>query len=218
MVSDEEVQYLELRVQQLEQMVTTLLSAPPPAPAADPAGDDSDFLYPNVEAWILEEFVPVHARPIGGEFRWCLQWWDHVEAVSRFEALWKAWEKLRLDPVFGMAVWYRDYLDISLPMITGPRGPFARCSPERHEPLKTLPIQPAPENHWGAPLFDGGNFMSAFGGGAASVYGGPSENAAPSEYSANGFDSASEEWPTDPGYTQPWEQPGSYPEQGSNRD
>lgn len=161
MVSDEEIQYLELRVRQLEQMVANLLSAPPvpavpdAAAAAAPAGEEPmETVYPNLESWVNEEFAPIYARPIGGEFRWCRRWWEHVEAVSRLESLWRAWEKLRLDPVFGMAVWYRDYLDISLGSVTSARGPFARCSPERHEPIKPLPVDPAPPGYWEWPEDD----------------------------------------------------------------
>ena len=53
----------------------------------------------------MQDFlVKVQARPVrdGLALHWCSQWWDHPEAVSRLEALWKAFE-VRRDPGTGAA-------------------------------------------------------------------------------------------------------------------
>ncbi|MDP9417185.1 MAG: DUF4913 domain-containing protein [Actinomycetota bacterium] len=81
--------------------------------------------YPDMRAWVSEYFAPMYARPLGGEFRWCRRWWDHAEAISRLEALWRSWETLRSDPGLGMATWYRDYLDPQFTVLLSNRGPFA---------------------------------------------------------------------------------------------
>jgi hypothetical protein len=71
-------------------------------------------------------------RPLGGEFRWCPQWWRHPEAVTRLTALWRAWEVFRLEPATGIADWLRDHLDHQLPILLGPRGPFFQCDRREH--------------------------------------------------------------------------------------
>ncbi|KDA40857.1 DUF4913 domain-containing protein [Frankia sp. B2] len=115
-----------------------------PADAQAPAA----LCYPDLQTWVAEFFAPVFARPLGGEWRWCPQWWDHVEAALRLEALWRSFEHLRLNGQTGMAVWLRDHLDHQLPRLMAPTGPFARCSPDRphrpHEPDQTLPVIPPP--------------------------------------------------------------------------
>ncbi len=118
------------------------------ASAAPKAEEKVEPAYPDVETWVNEHFAPMYARPLGGEFRWCPRWWEHAEAISRLEALWRSWETLRLDPGLGMATWYRDYLDSQLGTLLGNRGPFAVCSPDRHESMKPLSVEPAPEGYW----------------------------------------------------------------------
>lgn len=116
--------------------------------AAQRAEEKLEPAYLDVESWVTEHFAPMYARPLGGEFRWCPRWWEHAEAISRLEALWRSWETLRGDAGLGMATWYRDHLDSQLTILIGNRGPFALCSPDRHEPMKALPVEPAPEDHW----------------------------------------------------------------------
>ena len=79
-------------------------------------------------------------RTLGGEYRWCHQWWQHDEAISRLTALWHAWEVLRLQPGTGIGTWYRDHLDHQLPILMGARGPFYQCS----ETATANPARPPP--------------------------------------------------------------------------
>lgn len=113
-----------------------------------PEDEEIDLVYPDVESFVAEEFATIYIRPIGAQWRWCAEWWRHVEAVSRFEALWRAWERLRLDPGFGIAVWNRDYLDVTLPILQGPTGPFWDCTPEAHVQPQPLRVMPAPPGFW----------------------------------------------------------------------
>ena len=46
----------------------------------------------------------LYRRTLGGEFRWCAQWWHHGEAISRLTALWYAWEAMRLQGVISPRV------------------------------------------------------------------------------------------------------------------
>ncbi|MEU7004177.1 DUF4913 domain-containing protein [Nonomuraea sp. NPDC046570] len=105
-------------------------------------------VYDSVEAWVTDRFIPMFRRTLGGEFRWCAQWWRHAEAISRLSALWHAWETLRLEPGTGMGVWYRDYLDHQLPILLGARGPFYQCTEDEHlDPHRALAM-PSPPGWW----------------------------------------------------------------------
>ena len=115
---------------------------PDNVPAAT-GGRRSISLYPDVAAWVSGHFVPMYRRTLGGEFRWCAEWWRHGEAISRLTALWFAWESMRLQGATGMALWYRDHLDHQLPVLLGPRGPFYQCTETQHlapHEARTLPV------------------------------------------------------------------------------
>ena len=79
-------------------------------------------VYSSVEEWVTSHFLPMFRRPLGGEYRWCPQWWRHAEAITRLTALWHTWEALRLQPGTGMATWLRDHLDHQLPVLLGRTG------------------------------------------------------------------------------------------------
>lgn len=57
-----------------------------------------------------------------------MRWWEYDEAVIRLEALWRAWEHLRLDPSTGMSVWWRDHADHHMAVLMDPEGKFAAAS------------------------------------------------------------------------------------------
>ena len=107
--------------------------------------------YSHVEEFVTERFVPMFPRPLGGQFRWCARWWEHAEAISRFTALWHAWEMLRLEPGVGTATWYREHLDHQLPIIMGERGPFYQCTEEQHIEPELAPVEPSPPTWWDLP-------------------------------------------------------------------
>ena len=107
---------------------------PPPSPTAGQQVPDP--AYQRLEDWVEQYFLPTFRRPIGGEIRWCTQWHDHAEAVTRLEALWRSWETLRLDPNLGIATWLTTYLDPLTVMLFNRQGPFVQCTPERHVELR----------------------------------------------------------------------------------
>lgn len=102
--------------------------------------------YADVETFVAEHFAPLIRRQLGGAYTWCPQWWLHPEALSRLEALWRAWEVLRLEPGLGMSVWWRDHADMQLPILMSrDAGPFAACRPDRHsDELTGLPHDVGP--------------------------------------------------------------------------
>ena len=89
--------------------------------------------------------IPVFRRRVGdrSQFRWAADWWRHPEAVLRLDALWRAWEHLRLDPATGVSVWLRDHADYHLGVLFSDHGPFAK-SQDRNEHGVPLPYEPPP--------------------------------------------------------------------------
>ncbi len=119
-------------------------SAPDAAMGAGPP----EPVYNAVEDWVIDYFLPMFRRTLGGEYRWCGQWWQHGEAISRLTSLWHAWEVLRLQSGTGIASWYRDHLDHQLPILLGARGPFYQCSETAHREPREASTVPAPEEWW----------------------------------------------------------------------
>ena len=132
--------------------------APATAAAAIPGrsdGPDSDETaavpqpeFDRLEDWLAGYFLPMFRRTLGGEYRWCRQWWRHGEAISRLTALWHAWEVLRTQPATGIATWYREHLDHQLPVLLGARGPFYQCSEDTHREPHQAAADPAPAGWW----------------------------------------------------------------------
>lgn len=88
--------------------------------------------FDTVDEWLRAFFLPTFIRPIGGDIRWCTHWDQHAEALLRLEAMWRAWEVLRLDGGLGMSIWLLHHLDAGLAALTSRSGPFAQCTPDRH--------------------------------------------------------------------------------------
>ena len=112
------------------------------------AVDVPEPVYYELGDWVTDYFLPMFRRTLGGEYRWCAQWWQHDEAVSRLKSLWHAWEVLRLQPGTGIGVWYRDHLDHQLPILMGARGPFYQCSETAHREPREAAAVPAPGDWW----------------------------------------------------------------------
>lgn len=118
------------------------------ADADDVEGDDgaAGLAYGDVHAFVEGWFAPTISRPLGGTHRWCPSWWDHPEAELRLDALWRAYEHLQGDPDLGPITFLTHHLDPTLAVLLAPTGPFARCTPDRHEPHQPLPTNPAPHD------------------------------------------------------------------------
>lgn len=123
---------------------TSVLDTDPEEPADAFADLAPEPVYAALEDWVTGYFLPMFRRTLGGEYRWCHQWWQHGEAISRLTALWHAWEVLRLQPGTGIGTWYRDHLDHQLPILMGPRGPFYQCSETAHREPHQAAVTPAP--------------------------------------------------------------------------
>jgi hypothetical protein len=117
------------------------------AAAAEITPAAPELFYPTLEAFIEDYLVLVYRRALSGpSVTWCPEWWRHAEAIIRLDALWRAWETLRLEPGTGMSVWLRDHADHHMPILLDADGPFKGCEPGAHSarPLAPLPFTPPP--------------------------------------------------------------------------
>lgn len=116
--------------------------------AFDLAGRSTDpqLFYGSVDEFVREYLSNVYRRAVGGQssLKWSARWWENAEAISRLDALWRAWEHLRLDPATGMSVWWRDHADHHMAALLSPNGPFA-TSDDHNRRGDSLPYAPPPE-------------------------------------------------------------------------
>ncbi|NMM17173.1 MAG: DUF4913 domain-containing protein [Cellulomonas sp.] len=76
---------------------------------------------------------------------WCPQWWKDAEGTYRLEALWRAWEHVRLDPATGSSVWLRDHADPHMAVLLSSDGPASSRSLRRRVCRDRVDLQsPAP--------------------------------------------------------------------------
>lgn len=112
----------------------------------DAAGGAQPALYyGSVDEFVREYLRHVYRRRIDGRNRvWAARWWEHDEAVIRLEALWRAWEHLRLDPATGMSVWLRDHADYHMAVLMDESGPFAAAEVTQTKKGDPLPYEAPP--------------------------------------------------------------------------
>jgi hypothetical protein len=103
--------------------------------------------FATLPEWIEQWLIPVYRRSVRGHERmWCPEWWRHPEAVARLDALWRAWEHLRLDAATGLSVWFRDHADHHMTILMAADGPFKGCDGKHSDrPVEPLPSTPPPE-------------------------------------------------------------------------
>lgn len=101
--------------------------AAPEVPVSDSPDEDEDPppYYANPGEWVEKWLLPNFRRELGGsKRRWDPNWWRYEEVGGALEALWQAWEHLRLQSGTAHAVFYRDYLYPIMDRLTAPDGPF----------------------------------------------------------------------------------------------
>ncbi|MCH8614432.1 DUF4913 domain-containing protein [Arsenicicoccus dermatophilus] len=86
--------------------------------------------YGSVDQFVREFLMPTYRRRVGeegrAELRWSARWWESAKAIIRLEAMWRAWEHLRLNPATGISTWLRDHADHHMSILASPLGPFAK--------------------------------------------------------------------------------------------
>lgn len=102
--------------------------------------------YRSLPEFVTEFISEQYRRPVGGKsmgLRWKARWWESAEAITRLDALWRAFELLRLDGGTGMSTWLRDHLDYHMGVLMSDTGPFAD-SREPADGTAPLPVEPPP--------------------------------------------------------------------------
>lgn len=113
--------------------------------AAGSQAGQPTLYYGSVDEFVREYLRHVYRRRINGRERvWAARWWEYDEAVIRLEALWRAWEHLRLDPGTGMSVWWRDHADYHMAVLMDERGPFADAEVTHTKKGGPLPYEAPP--------------------------------------------------------------------------
>lgn len=108
-------------------------------------GQEPTPLYATSEEFLVEQLLPMYIRIIDSRNgTWCRKWYLHAEALSRVDALWRAWEHFRLDGKTGMSVWWRDHADPHMAVLLNAKGPFHECDLETHKDPEPLPCDAAP--------------------------------------------------------------------------
>ncbi|MDZ8202765.1 DUF4913 domain-containing protein, partial [Microbacterium sp. SSW1-59] len=91
----------------------------------DAAEEEPALYFGSVDEFVRGFLLPNYRRRVdgGNKAAWARDWWRYPEVVSRLDALWRAWEHLRLDPQTGMSVWYRDHAEHHMSILLSPSGP-----------------------------------------------------------------------------------------------
>lgn len=121
-----------------------------PAPAKDTKAAPK-MRYANLGEFVTYFFAETYARHIGtgnGSRTWCPWWWKHPEAIVRLDAIWRAWEHLRLQPDLGLSIWLLHHVDPHMAVLFSAQGPFKGCSEARghnpsSQPLPNVEADPA---------------------------------------------------------------------------
>lgn len=104
--------------------------------------DTPGLYYPTVDVFVRDFLVRIYERALPkGRMTWCPQWWKHDEAVYRLQALWLAWEHMRVhDGPLAAAQWLVSYADPIMAVLLDNDGPFKGCSVEGgHRDLRPHP-------------------------------------------------------------------------------
>ena len=121
---------------------------PAPVDESTQAEEAPTLYYGSVDEFVREFVCPIFRRNVGEEgradYRWSARWWESAEAIARLEAMWRAWEHLRMDASTGTSVWLRDHADHHLGVLMSPTGPWA-LSKDTAGPDQPLPYEAPPE-------------------------------------------------------------------------
>ncbi|NKS10223.1 DUF4913 domain-containing protein [Rhodococcus hoagii] len=106
-----------------------------------------DWVVQHISQWAQRK-IPTTTGSSG--FRWCAEWFEHPEAITRLWTLRLAWLEAVGQPGSAMWAYLHNCLDPTLNALSSDTGPFHSCSPMKHEPDKGfLDSAPAP---WRQPV------------------------------------------------------------------
>jgi hypothetical protein len=96
----------------------------------------------DLENWVVTYFRVVLERRVSNTRRWCPEWYNHPEVVTRIKLLYYSYmESMKYDDAIGQSTWFLEHLDKHVDAMLSADGPFAACSPQRHTPARGLEIR-----------------------------------------------------------------------------
>ncbi|TAL42985.1 MAG: DUF4913 domain-containing protein [Salinibacterium sp.] len=120
--------------------------SPPVDPDTGEVGPDAAepapaLKFARLDLFVEEYLVLIYRRDLDmPSLRWCPEWFKHAEAIARLEAMWRAWELLRLDPGEGASNWWLAHCDPHMRVLLSESGPFRNCKNGKHAEARSLPL------------------------------------------------------------------------------
>jgi hypothetical protein len=95
---------------------------------------EPELVYSSAVEFFAELLAQSYVREVneGATFAWCPEWYKHPEALIRMEAIWRAWEHLRLEPALGVSTWWLNHADPHMRVLMDKEGPFKKCAYDGH--------------------------------------------------------------------------------------
>lgn len=110
---------------------------------------------PLLVEWVRVNVADLLQRRLpqtGGYPHWCRRWWEHPEAIARFEAARRCWEEaVQAGPGSAMVVYF-EHLDHQLAQLMADSGPFSGCTGGIHavdSPATALGQETPPQSYYG---------------------------------------------------------------------
>ena len=96
---------------------------------------EPELVYASAVEFFAELLAQSYVRDVneGAPFAWCPEWYKHPEALIRMEAIWRAWEHLRLEPALGVSTWWLNHADPHMRVLMDKEGPFKKCAYDGHK-------------------------------------------------------------------------------------
>ncbi len=116
-----------------------------PGTGTDNVEEQPQTVFGSAAEFLDAVLIPLYHRKVSkqGQARWSSEWWRSAEAITRIDAMWRAWEYLRNDPATGMSVWLKDHADYHMGVLLSTSGPFA-TSHDENAAGEPLPVASPP--------------------------------------------------------------------------
>ena len=126
------------------------------AGGSDPGAKERELVYRNAVEFFADLLAPSYVREVneGAQLSWCAEWYKHPEALIRMEAIWRAWEHLRLEPALGISTWWLNHADPHMRTLLDKEGPFKKCAYDGHKMARPAALSALPHMPPEAGLFD----------------------------------------------------------------
>lgn len=117
----------------------------------EPEDADAGLFFGSADEFVRKRLRYMYRRGTAGlgrgQFHWLAAWWKSEEAMSRVDALWRSWEKARLDPGTGMSEWWLNHCDRHMSVLLSAEGPFG-LSTDTSKPGEPLPYTAPPDRYF----------------------------------------------------------------------